>query len=159
MDGLLAQLTAPWASLFANSAAIRTAVGFAHVGGLVVGAGRAIVTDRAVLGAAGAEETRAAALAGLVASHRTVMASLAVVIASGLMLWAADVETYLVSWAFYTKMTGLALLLVNGRVMLQATRAASRGAAGAWSTLRVTAILSLLLWTFTTLMGAALPNV
>jgi hypothetical protein len=159
MESLLAHLTAPWASMFANSAALRTAVGFAHVGGLVASAGRAVVMDSAVLRASASERARAAALSSLAASHRLIASGLAVVILSGLLLFAADVETYFESLAFWTKMLGIVLLSVNGVVMMRATRAAERGEPPAWVRLRRTAMVSLVLWTLTTLIGAALPNV
>ncbi len=85
MESFLANLAAPWASWFANSAAIRTAVGFAHVGGLVASAGRAVVMDVGVLRAATNEGDQAHALGSLAASHRLVVIGLAVVMASGVL--------------------------------------------------------------------------
>lgn len=38
-----------WSTFYADSAALRTAVGFAHVAGLVVSGGAAITEDRAIL--------------------------------------------------------------------------------------------------------------
>ena len=38
-----------WASLYSNHAALRTAIGFLHVGGLVLSGGIAISTDRLIL--------------------------------------------------------------------------------------------------------------
>jgi len=159
VERLLIELTAPWMSWYADSTVTRTLVTFAHVGGLVVSAGRAVVTDRAVLRAASDGASRPSALGVLVSSHPVVLSGLVVVILSGVMLFASDVETYFISRVYWMKMSAVALLITNGAVMRKATRNAERGRTGAWSTLRATAIVSLTLWTVTTLLGAALPNV
>jgi uncharacterized membrane-anchored protein len=44
-------------------------------------------------------------------------------------------------------------------MMWHATRAASAGRAAAWRTLRVAAVISIVLWMTITLLGTALPNV
>jgi uncharacterized membrane-anchored protein len=148
---------ATWASWFANSAALRTGIAFAHVGGLVASAGPALVTDYAVLRASRRDaQARTSALRDLVARHRWVIAGLTV---SGVMLLFADLESYLPSTAFWIKMAGVVLLAVNGSMMWHAMRAASAGRAAAWRTLRVAAVISIVLWMAITLLGTALPNV
>ena len=53
----------------------------------------------------------------------------------------------------------MALLLVNGVLLLRGERRAARGQIDAWPRLHHTAIASLVLWFLTTLAGAALPNI
>jgi hypothetical protein len=149
-----------WASWFANSAALRTGISFAHVGGLVASGGPALVMDYAVLRASRRDaQARASALRDLVARHRWVIAGLTVVIVSGVMLLLADLESYLPSTTFWIKMAAVGLLAANGSMMWYATRAAAAGRTAAWRTLRFTAVISIVLWMAITLLGTALPNV
>ena len=77
---------------------------------------------------------------------------------SGLLLLAADIDTYIASRLFWTKMALVALLMVNGLVLTRAERRATAGDDVSWGTLRWTAIASLALWTLTTLTGTGLLN-
>jgi len=148
-----------WASIYANHAAIRTGVEFLHIAGLVAGGGYAIAADRSTLAAVKAgEPARAAQLEAIRSAHRTVIAGLAVLFATGLLLFAADVDTLLPSKTFWLKMGLVALLLANGAMMRTAQQRAERGDSRAWSRLRPAAVLSLALWFLTALAGAALPN-
>jgi uncharacterized membrane protein len=148
-----------WASIYANSSVTRTLLGFAHVAGLIVGGGSAIAADRGVLRAV--RQTRSELSAQLTTirnAHSIVLGSLVVVMVSGLMLAAADTETFLHAPLFWIKMALVALLLVNGACMRLAERAAA-AAGPQWKPLAITAGASLTLWLLTTLAGAALPNV
>jgi uncharacterized membrane protein len=148
-----------WASLYANSSTTRTLLGFAHVAGLIVGGGSAIAADRGVLRAVRqAPSELSAQLTAIGNAHSLVVGSLIVVMASGLMLAAADTETFLHAPLFWIKMALVALLLVNGAFMRLAERAAS-AARPQWRPLAIAAAASLTLWLLTTLAGAALPNV
>jgi uncharacterized membrane protein len=152
-------LTETWASVYANSSTIRTLLGFAHVAGLIVGGGSAIAADRGVLRALRrAPSELSAHLTAIRGVHSVVIASLAVVMASGLLLAAADTETFLHSTLFWLKMGLVGLLIVNGAVMRFAERAAS-GTRPRWTPLAIASGASLTLWLLTTLAGAALPNV
>jgi uncharacterized membrane protein len=88
-----------------------------------------------------------------------VLTGLAVAVLSGLLLFAADWDTYLYSKVFWIKMILVALLIANGVMLTRAERAATANRPQAWSRLRRGAISSLILWSLTTLAGAALPNV
>jgi hypothetical protein len=68
------------------------------------------------------------------------------------------VSTFLHSTLFWIKMGLVGLLVINGALMLAAERRARLGAAGSWGRLHALAVGSLVLWTVTTLVGAALPN-
>jgi hypothetical protein len=135
-------------------------VNFAHIAGLVGGGGAAIVEDRAMLAALRqTDEVRHRRVEAQRLAHRVVLTGLAVAVISGLLLFAADWDTYLYSKVFWTKMVLVVLLVANGLMLTRAERAASARQSGAWSRLRRGAILSLILWSLTTLAGAALPNV
>ena len=149
-----------WATVYQNSAALRTSIGFAHIAGLVVGGGCAIAEDRAILIAddAALEVRRAQVRRAHDAAHGVVIGGLAAVMFSGLLLFAADVQTYLGSTPFWIKMGLVAALLVNGWLMTRAETALA-ASASAWPRLRLAAITSIALWLTTTLAGTALPNV
>jgi hypothetical protein len=75
------------------------------------------------------------------------------------LLFAADVGTFMYSRIFWLKMALMLALLVNGALLLVAERQAKQGEARAWARLHYTAVSSLVLWFVTTLAGAALPNI
>jgi hypothetical protein len=135
-------------------------VGFAHVAGLLAAGGSAIAADRATLVAWRRDAaSRVAQARELDGTHRLVVIGLIIVSASGLLLLAADWDTYLHSWVFWTKMGFVALLLANGGLLVHAGRRAQTGHQRAWTRLGYGSMMSLLLWFLTTLLGAALPNV
>ena len=156
---MLAQLIESWGSLYANHAALRTAIEFAHIGGLVAGGGCAMTADLATIKAAreGAA-ARATHLDLLKRTHLLIVVGLVALFVSGLLLFVTDVETFWYSRIFWLKMALIVLLLVNGGLLMLVERQASRGDARAWARLHYTATTSLVLWFLTTLAGAALPN-
>jgi hypothetical protein len=131
---VLSQLLESWVSLYANHAALRTGIEFLHIVGLLP-------------------------LHLLKKTHRLVVLGLVALALSGLLLFGADIETFVYSRIFWLKMGLMALLLVNGALLLRGERQAARGEADAWPRLHHTAIASLVLWFLTTLAGAALPNI
>ena len=159
MAPIIANAAESWASIYAASPVLRTVVGFAHVAGLVGGGGCAIAADRAALVAwrSGVAE-RESYLRWLPRTHRAVLAGLAAVVVSGVLLAFADLDAYWVSRAFWIKMALVVALLVNGAVLASAGRRVAGGDAARWRALRVTSALSLFLWFLTTLLGSALPN-
>jgi len=156
----LHDLVVDWGSLYANHAAIRTVVLFAHIGGLVTAAGAAVTADRGILRAMRLDaRERAAQLDAIERTHRVVLTGLVFIAISGPLLFASDVDAFLHSRLFWTKMTLVALLVINGAVLTAAERRAASGDAGAWPALQLTAIASIALWSLITLCGAALPNI
>jgi uncharacterized membrane protein len=157
----LRTLATDWGSVYSNHAVLRTAVTFAHVGGLVVAAGAAIVADRAILTAFKRDDAeRRSLLASVQSYHAMVLTGLLFVLASGVLLFAADVDTYLSSRLFWIKMGLSVLLMVNGAVLMRAerhTRASDHRNSG--RILRWTALASLTLWSATTLLGTGLLNI
>src|SRR5689334_14275898 len=144
-------LAATWGSLYANHAALRTIVAFVHVGALVGGGGIAVATDRATLIAAsrGASD-RLTRLDDIAGAHRIVLGGLALIVASGALLFAADLDTFWYSRFFWIKMALVALLVVNGAVLQRAETRARRGEDGGWRLLRLTSAASIVLWLTTT---------
>jgi len=148
-----------WSSVYSNSAAIKSAVAFAHLGALLLGGGLAITADRATLAAhnfgGDAMRREADRLGGM---HGTVLVSFAIIVISGLLLMFADLDAYLQSPAFWIKMALVLALIVNGAVLRHSGRVAAAGDARAHRTLAAAARVSLGLWFVTTLAGAVLPN-
>jgi uncharacterized membrane protein len=159
----LVALAEPWSRLYSDSAVLQTLVVFAHIAALVFAGGLAVTLDRGTLRAArGASEIRWRQLEALRAAHRLVLTGLTLSLVSGVLLFAADIETYFGAWIFWIKMGLIAALLANGFLM---TRAESRigetpNAAddAGWRTLRVTAATSIFLWFAIAFMGVALVN-
>jgi hypothetical protein len=160
MHDVVKDILETWASFFSNHAAVRTFLGFLHVGGLLAGGGCAIFADRFILRTARRNPAaRQEQLHILEGTHRIVLSGLAAVVVSGLLLFAADIDTYLYSKFFWVKMGLFVLLMVNGALLVGAERRIERGNEGAWSRLTLTSRASVALWFLTTLIGAALPNI
>lgn len=160
MNELLGKTLETWASFFANRPLVRTAIGFAHVGGLLAGGGCSIFADRTILKASrlGLAE-RTAQLQALKGTHRIVISGLTVIVLSGLLLFASDSDTYLHSKLFWTKMVLTVFLIINGAVLIRAERIAVSGDARGWQRLVAATVASVLLWFLTTLAGSGLLNI
>jgi hypothetical protein len=149
-----------WASVYANSAALRSVISFAHVAGLVGGGGCALAADRATLRAyRRAPGGVAAEIHHQHGIHGVVLTGLGVVIVSGILLMFADLDAYLASTAFWIKMGLVVALFVNGSILVRTALRAEAGDAAARAGLRRASIASVILWFATTLVGTALPNV
>jgi hypothetical protein len=156
---VLHDLVVDWGSFYANHAAVRTMVLFGHVGGIIAAGGAAVTADRGIIRAMRVDAAdRGLQLATVQATHRVVIGGLVFVALSGLLLFASDVDTFLNSRVFWTKMTLVLLLLINGAVLTSAERSASLGHMSAWPTLRLTAFASIALWFLTALAGVALTT-
>ena len=160
----LVRLAGPWGDLYSNSKGLETTITFLHVGGLLLGGGLALATDRTTLRAIRqAVHERAQHLEALGSVHRIVLSGLAITFVSGILLFLADVKTFWGSWVFWLKMALILALLINGLVMTRAEQ--SLRATGlreddrAWNHLHNTAMVSLVLWYAITLAGVALLNV
>src|SRR4029077_2691573 len=106
------ELMSSWGSFYANHAVARTLVAFVHVAALIAGGGIAIAADRSTLNALHqSDATRRTQLEALRGTHRIVIGSLALIAASGILLFAADFDTYLYSRFFWIKMGLVALLI------------------------------------------------
>jgi len=157
----LVQFVEPWSQLYGDSKLLPTLIVFAHVAALVFAGGLAVTLDRGTLRAAhGPAEFRWRQLEEMARAHRLVLTGLGLSVVSGVLLFTADLETYFVSPIYWTKMSLIALLLINGYVM---TKTESRirltpGAAddAGWNRLRKTAAFSIFLWFAIAFVGVAL---
>ena len=160
MHGLISSFLENWTSFYSNHAAVRTFIGFFHIGGLVLGGGCAIAADRSILlsskRSSAEKSNQVKALRG---THRIVLISLGTVIISGLLLFAADSDNFLHSILFWVKMGLILALMTNGFLLVRAEQRAETDISNAWRTLKITSTVSVALWMLTTLAGAALPNI
>ena len=159
----LVDLLQPWARLYGDSAVVPTLVVFAHIAALLVAGGVAVTLDRATLRVfREATDIRRAHLAALAAAHRVVVPGIGVAMLSGALIAAADLETYLNSPIYWTKMGLVVLLLGNGYAMTRAEQrvsvSADAGDEAGWRKLRFAAIASLVLWFAVTFAGVALTK-
>ena len=157
----LVQLVEPWSALYSDSTIIPTLVVFGHIAALVFAGGLAITLDRATLRAArGPAEFRWRQLEELRAAHRLVVVGLGLSVATGVLLFAADLETYFGSWIYWTKMALIAALLLNGYLMTRVEGRISSTPNAAddagWRQLRANAVVSLVLWFSIAFAGVAL---
>jgi uncharacterized membrane protein len=160
LPSTLRDLAVSWGSYYSNHALLRTIVEFAHIGGLVVGGGAAMVADRGVLAAVKrGEAERESLLMSVRNTHSVVLLGLVAVMISGVLLFAADLDTYVASRLFWIKMLFVVLLMINGLALTAAERRAATGHDASWGTLRWTAMVSLALWFLTTLTGTGLLNI
>jgi hypothetical protein len=159
----------PWQSAYSNSKVIPAVVTTVHLVALLFGGGLAVAADRATLrvGRTGAAD-HAVQLAELRAVHRPVLVAHVALFGSGILLTAADIETFVASPMFWVKLGLVALLLANG-IVLERTEATLRNLSarsivptprvqGLWQRLRASAICSLVLWTATLVAGTLLVN-
>jgi hypothetical protein len=144
-----------WSGLYGDHHSVSVTVRFLHLAALVIGGGTALVADRHLLAADRVDASArqwALALAGR--SHRIVVPAIGVMVLTGLLMMAADLETFLPSRLFWTKMALVAVLLANGALLVGAERAAAAGAGErVWVRLRAGSAASLALWLATLLAG------
>jgi hypothetical protein len=157
----LVKLMEPWSALYSDSTIIPTLVVFGHIAALVFAGGMAVTLDRATLRAArGPAEFRWRQLEELRAAHRFVIIGLGLSVVTGVLLFAADLETYFGSWIYWTKMGLIVLLLLNGYMMTRVEGRISSTPNAAdepgWKQLRTNAIVSLVLWFVIAFAGVAL---
>ena len=157
----LAHLAEPWNALYSDSKAVASAVLFLHLLPLLVAGGAAITADRATLSAArGTADDRARQLRDLARVHALVVGGLALSFVSGVLLFLSDVDEFLGSPVFWIKLGLVGVLLLNGFMMTRTEKALGAGdnETALWARLRTISVLSLILWTTTTLVGVVLTN-
>ena len=162
----VATVAKPWADLFSDSRAVSSAVTFFHLGGLLFAGGLAVSSDRATFRALrGTEEDKSRLLIELGNAHAWVLAGLSVIFASGLLLALSDVKTFGYSPVYWTKMSLVVLLLLNGAVLQRTEQKLRAGSLliqstaprqRLWSRLRFAAATSMVLWTSIVLAGVIL---
>ena len=154
LPAVLASAVESWASFYDGHHAVSVTVRYLHLVGLVTGGGTALAADRQVLKALrSGPAQRVEVLAGLHASHRVVVPALAVVVATGALMTAADTATFFASRLYWSKLALVALLLVNGLGLLAAERSLEHGRVRSWRSLGLASGASLVLWLTILLAG------
>jgi hypothetical protein len=152
-------LIARWAQLYSDQKMVSAGVTYVHLAGILLGGGLAVASDRASLQLDPDSSVNVSQqLDQLYQVHRLVVLGLAITIASGLLMLLADLQTFLPSILYWTKMSLVVLLLGNGYVRLRAERALREGRE-AWTLFRRTSVASLGLWFLILLAGAFLTTV
>ena len=130
-------------SYYGNHQALSVTIRYVHLAALLVGGGTALAIDREIFRLRRSlPQARDAAIARLNRAHALVIASIVFIVASGFLMAGADVETYLVSPTFWTKMALVVMLLINGAVLARA----GRTSATASRRLTVASVVSAILW-------------
>lgn len=160
VDGL-AGVVQPWATFYADHTWLQTAVLFVHLSGIFLGGGFAIATDRDTFMA-----MRNARLSGQIRHlgrlrtiHKPVMVGITLALASGVLLYAADIEHYSGSVVFWLKMVLLGALLTNGFILKRTEEALNSGqpdSPALWGRLYKISVTSMVLWLAVILAGTML---
>lgn len=158
------QFLAPWQQAFSDSTAISTSVTAVHLLAMLFGGGLAIAADRTTLKLhSDNADQRRQHLVELNAVHRPVLIALGFQFFSGIAMLASDIRTFVVSPVLWIKLGLVALLLINGVVLVRTETALRRSQGGAepaglWSRLNFNAVCSLALWSATLVAGITLVN-
>ncbi|HKH91038.1 MAG TPA: hypothetical protein VKA54_04495 [Gemmatimonadaceae bacterium] len=161
----------PWRRAFAHSPLLSTVVLFGHLGGLLAAGALTVASDRATLRLDPHDQAdRRRHLAELARMQGPIWCAFAVALLSGALLFFADVEAFAASRIFWTKMSLVALLVVNALISARldaslrrdahesAPDAATPAIARRWRRRRAGAIASSMLWFALVLSGAALAS-
>ncbi len=153
----VSQLLERWAHLYGHTPVSATITYF-HLLGILVGGGVAVAADRASVRLSPATPDWPRELARLASVHRWVVAGLALIFASGLLMMLAQLGSVATSVVFWTKMGLIALLLGNGYVRMRAETALRQDAPVGWARFRRTSVASLVLWLLILLAGTLLHS-
>ena len=118
-------MTTWWSVYYSDHQMVSLLIRYVHLAALMIGGGTALAIDRVVLGSARTrtEDRRRAAFTAMKGSHRVVVPALAIVTASGILMAAADWNTFVASRLFWFKMIFFGLLVINGMALVAAERA------------------------------------
>ena len=152
----LVSLCAPFAKVYGHSKVLSIGTTYAHIASMLWAGGLAISADKNAFAlAAQSPDEVARHVASQRALHRWVIAGLTFSVVSGLMMFAAEVDTFATSLLYWSKMSSVALLLGNGLLLQRAEKSltANPSDAAALGRLRLSAGLSLALWFVVALLG------
>jgi hypothetical protein len=162
VDGL-ASLVQPWATAYADHRWLQTTLLFTHLAGIFLGGGFAIAADRDTFIA-----MRNARLSGQIRHlgrirtiHKPVMFGLVLALASGFLLYAADIEHFSGSAVFWIKMVLLGALLTNGYFLKRTEETLNSGrpdSPALWARLWKISAASMVLWLAVILAGTLLES-
>jgi uncharacterized membrane protein len=153
----------PWKTFWADHEAVSTAVTATHIAAIVVGGGLAIAADRMTLRMRNRDNAQRLAHAREIKDvHRPVIAALSLVVISGLLMAASDIEEFFENPVFWIKMGLIVVLLING-LMLQKSENAILENDGAmtdtlWGRLSMFSRVSMTLWVVITVAGVVLAS-
>jgi hypothetical protein len=153
----VSQLVARWTHLYGRTP-VSAAITYVHLLGILVGGGVAVAADRASVRLSPATPDWPGELARLAGVHRPVMAGLALIFASGLLMMLAQLGSVATSVVFWTKMGLIVLLLGNGYIRMRAETALRQGVPAGWNRFRRTSVASLVLWSLVLLAGTLLHS-
>jgi hypothetical protein len=156
----LVELFAPWKDLYGDSVVISTIVTGAHIIALLIGGGLAIAADRTTLRMLRSPQDRLTDhLVELGDVHKPIIASLVVLAVSGVLMATADIEEFVAEPIFWIKLGLVALLLVNGGLLVRIERALRAAPTEVLrNRLKRTSRLSAALWIVTAMVGIVLSN-
>lgn len=149
------QLLARWEHFYGHTP-VTASVTYVHLVGILVGGGVAVAADRAALRLSPATPDWSQELARLASVHRWVIAGLALIFASGLLMMFGEVDRIATSVVFWAKMGLIALLLGNGHIRMRAEQTLRLGHTAGWSRFRRASLASLVLWLVVLLAGTML---
>jgi hypothetical protein len=161
LTGALAKFAEPWAKFYGDYKAVSAGVLFLHLVPLIIAAGAAFMADRDTLRfARGTPADREQQLRELASIHRLVVFGLTLSFVSGVMMFLSDVATFVASIFLWIKLSLVALLLVNGWMMMRTEKAlaANVQSDALWNRMRTIAWMSAALWLLTTLAGVVLKE-
>ena len=154
---LVTSMLESWSSFYEGSKVLISLTRFLHLGGLLLGGGAAVAFDRASIQATReGPDFRAHHLAVLRRVHRVVVAGLVLIVVSGLMMLASDLESFAASRTFWIKMLLVALLAANGFAITRIEQRLRPDAARGWGALGLTSRISFVLWFAIVLAGSVL---
>ncbi len=165
---MMADVIAWWSGLYRANDIVQMAAAFGHLAAIAFAARYALAGDAAALRLTSSSRRPAEDLLRITTAHPRVIGGLAVALLTGLAQLAAQLDYLPRSPIFWIKMTMLALLLVNGRMIQLAGRAAAAAAAtretgstsvAVPSVLRAAAMRSIALWCAILLLGLLLTTV
>jgi uncharacterized membrane protein len=149
-------VTTWWSAYYSDHQMVSLLIRYLHLAALMVGGGTALAIDRVVLHTARTrtEDRRRAAFTAMKGSHRVVVPALAVVTASGILMAAADWDTFVASRLFWIKMISFGFLVINGMALVAAERAyAKRTDVTMWRRVVLASGASCALWLFILWIG------
>ena len=149
-------MTTWWSAYYSDHQMVSLLIRYVHLAALMIGGGTALAIDRVVLGTARAhaDDRRRAAFTAMKGSHRVVVPALAIVTASGILMAAADWDTFVASRLFWIKMIGFGVLVVNGMALVAAERAYAKNTDRVmWRRVVLASGASGLLWLLMLLIG------
>ena len=149
-------MTTWWSAYYSDHQMVSLLIRYLHLAALMIGGGTALAIDRVVLGTARTrtDDRRRAAFTAMKGSHRVVVPALTIVTASGIMMAAADWDTFVASRLFWVKMISFGLLVVNGMALVAAERAYAKDTdVRMWRRVVIASGTSCALWLFILWIG------